>query len=363
MNARRVRPRWLAVTFWVPAAVLAGCMSEPSTPELPPGAGGSGATAGTGGLAAGSAGLGAAGVGAGASGGTTGASAGTAGTGVGTGGTGTAGTGVGTGGTGVAGSGGIAAGGVSGTGTAGTGAAGTGTAGTGTAGTTGQPVMKQCAVKNTLTTPLLTDFESYDGTTDAAMASFPFNDATAPLYMGPMTWGNDTGTPSFGMVAGANASMYALGMSNVMATNWGGAMAFWMPCLNATAYAGVQFMAKGTAPTGQIGFVLNMEDTTPPDMLDPAGGGTCIATGVEGECTGPSSTFALTAEWTLVQLPWGALTPGVAATGVSIPATGDEITGMTFNMQMVYVEEPVGSGTYVPTPAAFDLQIDDLGFY
>jgi hypothetical protein len=100
-----------------------------------------------------------------------------------------------------------------------------------------------------------------------------------------------------------------------------------------TAYAGVQFMAKGTAPTGQIGFVLNMEDTTPPDMLDPAGGGTCIATGVEGECTGPSSTFALTAEWTLVQLAWGALTPGVAATGVSVPATGDEITGMTLHVR------------------------------
>lgn len=362
MKARNVRRAWLALVGSVPVAALAGCMSEAATPELPPSPGGSGAgaAAGAGGTAAGSAGTGAAGFGAGASGGTAGAGAG--GTGfVASGGTGTAGAGVGTGGSGIAGSGGMAAGGVSGTGSAG--AAGGGAAGSGTAGTAGQPAMKQCAVKNTLTTPLLTDFESYDGTTEATMASFPFNGTTAPLYMGPMTWGNDTGTPSFGMVAGANASMYALGMSNAMATNWGGAMAFWMPCLNATAYAGVKFMAKGTAPTGQIGFVLNMEDTTPPDMLDPAGGGTCIATGVEGECTGPSSTFALTADWTLIQLAWGALTPGVAATGVSVPATGDEITGMTFNMQMVYVEEPVGSGTYVPSPAAFDLQIDDLGFY
>jgi hypothetical protein len=225
------------------------------------------------------------------------------------------------------------------------------------------PVMKQCAVKNTLTTPLLTDFESYDGVTDATTVSFAFNGTSAPLYMGPMTWGNETGTPFFGMVAGANASMYALSMSNPMATNWGGAMAFWMPCINATAYAGIQFMAKGTSPTGNIGFVLNMEDSTPPDSVDPAGGGTCAGTGLEGECTGPSTTFALTTAWTLVQIPWGGLTAGMAATGMPVPATGDEITGMAFNMQMVYVEEPVGSGTFVPTPAAFDLAIDDLGFY
>ena len=48
---------------------------------------------------------------------------------------------------------------------------------------------------------------------------------------------------------------------------------------------------------------------------------------------------------------------------MSVPATGDEITGMTLNVQMVYVEEPVGSGTYLPTPAAFGRPIDDLGFY
>ena len=64
-----------------------------------------------------------------------------------------------------------------------------------------------------------------------------------------------------------------------------------------------------------------------------------------------------------MQIPWDSLTPGVAAAGVPVPATGDEITGMAFNIQMVYVEEPAGSGTYVPDPAAFDLQIDDLGFY
>jgi hypothetical protein len=363
MNARNIRRCWAAAASMVSLAGLASCMSA-ATSEVPPGGAGTGGAAGSGvgGASAGSAGI----TGAGTGGIAAGATGGAAGTGVGAGGTGvsaggSAGTGVSAGGTGVAGGAGVGAGGVAGT--AGTGTAGTGTAGTGTAGTAGGPAMKQCAVKNTLTTPLLTDFESYDGTTPAAMTSFAFNGTTAPLYMGPMTWGNDTGTPSFGMVAGANASVYALGMSNVMATNWGGAMAFWMPCLNATAYAGVQFMAKGVSPTGNIEFILNMEDTTPPDTVDPAGGGTCIATGVEGECTGPSSTFALSAEWTLVQIPWGALTPGVAATGVSIPATGDEITGMTFNMQMVYVEEPVGSGTWVATPAAFDLQIDDLGFY
>lgn len=361
MNSRNIRRCWAAAASLVSLASVAGCMSE-ATSDVPPGGAGTGAAgSGVGGASAASAGVGTGGIAAGATGGAAGTDVGAGGTGVAAGSAGTAGTGVSAGGTGVAGGVSAGAGGVAGTSTAGS--AGT-TAGTGTAGTAGGPAMKQCAVKHTLTAPLLTDFESYDGTTPAEMASFAFNTGAAePLYMGPMTWGNDTGTPSFGMVAGANGSMYALGMSNAMATNWGGAMAFWMPCLNATAYAGVQFMAKGVSPTGNIGFVLNMEDSTPPDTADPAGGGTCIATGVEGECTGPSSTFALSAEWTLVQIPWGALTPGTAATGVSVPATGDEITGMAFNMQMVYVEEPVGSGTWVPTPAAFDLQIDDLGFY
>ena len=71
----------------------------------------------------------------------------------------------------------------------------------------------------------------------------------------------------------------------------------------------------------------------------------------------------ITADWTLVTLPWGMFTAGVGAAEAAIPATGDKITGFSFSAGTIYVANPADDGgTYIPEPGAFDISIDNLGF-
>jgi len=237
---------------------------------------------------------------------------------------------------------------------------------TGTGGSAGaEVVQKDCAVMTTLTSPVFTDFESYDGATDAGEWSFPFNgtaeDSTA-VYAGPYGFDDASGTPFFGMVAG-NASNYALSASNTAATEWGVGFGLWMGCIDASAYTGIQFHIRGTA-AGGVGVSLSMEDTTLPDAADPAGGGTC-AGATEEDCVGASYTIestSLTDTFTLIQIPWTAFTDGDAA-GVAVPATGSEITGINFSANLAWEEDPENAGTWIPVPGAVEVTIDDISFY
>jgi len=254
-------------------------------------------------------------------------------------------------------------GGVAGT-TGGTSAT-TGGAAIVTGGTGGaMAVVKMCATKNTLTVPLITNFDSYDGKVEASKWATPFNgktgaDADAP-YAGVYTYNDGTGTPFLGMVGGANASLYAASISNPMASMWGGALGIWMGCVNATSYQGVSFNVRGTIPTGKISVGLTMEQTSEPDKTDPAGGGTCMAGTM---CKSPQAEVPVTADWVLTKIPWSMFAAGAGTGATAVTANGDNVAGFTFSVGLVYMESPAGSMMYVPTPAAYDLQIDDLGFY
>jgi hypothetical protein len=249
----------------------------------------------------------------------------------------------------------------------------TGTTG-GTTGTTGGAAatggsggavakVKLCATKTAITIPLMTNFDSYDGMKSADAWAFPFNGTAADPgvpYAGPYTFNDGTGTPFLGMVGGANLSMYAIEVSNPMATKWGGAVAFWMGCANASTFSGLSFQARGTLPTGKVSVSLTMEQTTAPDATDPNGGGTCDA-GVD--CKNPGADVAVTADWTLIKIPWAMFAPGVGSAKAAVPVNGDGIAGLTFQVGLVYAENPVGSMMYLPTPAMYQFQLDDLGFY
>lgn len=63
--------------------------------------------------------------------------------------------------------------------------------------------------------------------------------------------------------------------------------------------------------------------------------------------------------WSEVSVPWSAFTAGDAA-GTSVVPSGDRITGLGFNVVLVYVDD--GTGTWVPTAAPLELQVDDITF-
>jgi hypothetical protein len=126
---------------------------------------------------------------------------------------------------------------------------------------------------------------------------------------------------------------------------------------------GSGYGGTGTAPIGIAVLTLLMEDTTPPDVDDPAAGGTCIATGVGDECDGPYMEVEVTDTWTRVELPFAGFTEGVAAAGVPVPATGDEITGLVIINGLEWGEDEANPGDFTPLPAPIELVLDELSFY
>jgi hypothetical protein len=254
----------------------------------------------------------------------------------------------GAGGTGGSGTGGtVSTGGTTPTGgTSGAGGAPTGgSAGAATGGTGGMVVQKLCATKTTPAAPTITDFETYDGTTPAygtGSWTFTMGPTTAPAYAGLYAlsegFNETTMMPpaayTLTMAGGANGSAWAARAANMMTTDWGGGIGMWMGCINASMYSGISFYVRGTSPTSMANLGLAMEDATAP-TADPAGGGTCDPAPTDG-CAGPSFTFPLAVDWTLVTVPWAMFT-------AANPVDG-------------------GMPAYVPEPGSFEIAIDSLAF-
>jgi hypothetical protein len=214
-----------------------------------------------------------------------------------------------------------------------------------------------------LTIPLLSDFESYDGTTDPGKWSFPF-DGEWPdaLYGGPYTNSDGSGAYVLGFVGGTNSSNWSIHAANTtQASVWGGGIGLWLGCFDASTYSGLSFYARGTTPTSKLSVSLSMEDTSAPSSTNPAGGGTCTISPSSG-CKSPSANVDLPTDWTLVKVPWASFTGGMGLAGTAVAASGKRINGLTFNAVMNW-QDAGGTGTYTPVAAPFDIQVDNIGFY
>ena len=137
--------------------------------------------------------------------------------------------------------------------------------------------MKDCYQKTTIGSAQLVNFDTYDGTTPPTSWGFAFNappGAPNAVYAGFYEYDDGTGTPLLSMpTPGANASKYAIGISNPKASGWGGALGMWLGCIDASAYQGISFWVQGTSPTGKASMSFTTESTSAPDPNDSAGGG------------------------------------------------------------------------------------------
>jgi hypothetical protein len=150
---------------------------------------------------------------------------------------------------------------------------------------------------------------------------------------------NATQTLSF--VAGHDAESTQALSFVVHSETWGAGMGLWFACMDASAYTGVTFWARGSAPSGPVELLL-----TTNDAVRVAEGGTCPDA---GPCASPKVTVMLTDTWTQFTYAWGEFTPGDAA-GTPVPATGNNVIGLNFNM---------GNDS---TPNDLELVIDDFEF-
>ena len=218
--------------------------------------------------------------------------------------------------------------------------------------------VKDCSTKAIIVTPIVADFESYNGTTAATSWGWAFNapaGATNAVYAGLYDSNDGTGTPILAIAGpGYNSSKYAASISNTQATKWGGQLGMWMGCVDASAYAGISFWVKGSVPSSTATLALATAGTSGPDSTG-FGGGTCTT----GTCAGPSITFPVTSDWSQVLVPWATFTPGTA-NGGDVTTTGSDISGMSWNAALAYAA--IGDGGYAATPGAYNLSVDNVQF-
>jgi hypothetical protein len=218
--------------------------------------------------------------------------------------------------------------------------------------------VKDCATKTIMVTPLVADFESYDGTTAATSWGWAINapaGAANAVYAGLFDSNDGTGTPLLSIQGpGYSSSKYAASISNTQATKWGGQLGMWMGCVDASAYAGLSFWVKGSVPSSTATLALATAGTSAPDTTG-FGGGTCTT----GTCSSPSITFSVTSDWSQVLIPWATFTPGTA-NGGNVTTTGSDITGMSWNAALAY--GAIGDGGYAPISGAYSLAVDNVQF-
>lgn len=250
----------------------------------------------------------------------------------------------------------------------GSGGSGGGSSGTGGSAATsaggGGPVGTACASPIALagTKPAIADFEEYDGSADLSTWSFALGgDSSSGILAGTFGYGDEpSGFPeAFAMVEG-NGSSYGLGISDSLSEEYGGGMGLWISeCLNASAFAGLSFWVRGNSPTGDAKVSLMMQETAAnmPATAD-AKIGTCP--GTDEQCVHPSYTFAVTDDWTEIQIPWLSFTAGSAA-GTAVVPDGRNVWQIQYDIGLVWA--PDANDVYAPTPAEYELVIDDLTFY
>jgi hypothetical protein len=132
---------------------------------------------------------------------------------------------------------------------------------------------------------------------------------------------------------------------------WGGGFGCWATCLDARAYDGIQFYAKGTAG---YEVMLMLGNRGAAKKLD---GGDCDAPANDwSTCVPPSYTFKLGSDWQLVQVPWSALTPGSNA-GTPFSYDPKEFVSMEFIVSGI----PHGLAYGEPFPETI-VAIDEVSF-
>jgi hypothetical protein len=250
--------------------------------------------------------------------------------------------------------------------TGGSSTGGSSTGGSSTGGTGGAATA--CASPKVIpsSSPGIATFDEYDGSADLSTWSFPLGgDTSSGILAGTFVYGDNAPEPNnkpetYEMVDG-NDSDYALSISDTLAEEYGGGMGLWLSeCLDARAFEGVSFWVRGEGPNmGTATMSLLMEETTATTSSKP---GTCtgVDTGDTPTCVPPKATFMVSDEWTQVELTWSQFSAG-NANGTPVVPDGHNIWQLQYDIGLAWVDD--GTGTYVPTPAPYELVVDTITFF
>ena len=227
-----------------------------------------------------------------------------------------------------------------------------------------------CSAKLRVQNPVISDFESYDGTVEAAAFTFYFGAApNAGVLAGVFAFDDMTSANRrFGILAGRNGG-WGASQQITQATGWGGGMGIWFDCVDASAFSGISFWARGSTAPGTFSLTASFLSSSAANAADARGGGTCTG-GVEA-CANPTlEGIPLTLDWTLVEIPWTSLTSGLALGQPYVP-NGDALMSLTFGLPIAWGADPsfvdnpndmTDMPTFLPLPSDIIFQIDDINF-
>jgi len=259
---------------------------------------------------------------------------------------------------GSSGASGATAGGAGSGGTSGMAAGGGGRAGGGSTGT-GPSI---CDTKAVVAAAPIADFDSCTvGLTDEAATSgcTIAEIGGTSLFGGVFFYEDGTGSPTFSVVPGQTSGGLGLASSEP-ASVYGGGFGLWTTgCFDASAYEGITFWTRGTAPNaGEATVSVLMAQTAPSGSTEGSmNRGTC--SGTSEQCTPPKFSFPVTDSWTQVHAPWSGFAAG-NANGTPVAADGNDIFQFQWDIGLAFTAD--GSGSFVAEPAAYELQIDDVAF-
>jgi hypothetical protein len=164
------------------------------------------------------------------------------------------------------------------------------------------------------------------------------------------------------MVTGEGDTGYALRIADSNATHWGGVLLLYFPsngaarpCLDAHAYAGVEFSIRGASPSGRFGVSLGMLDTIP------VGDTGLCSNASANDCKNATIELSMppdAATWAKVQLLWSAFTPGVGSGQACVPVNGRNIAQLSIQPFMSYPPP-----SYALQPGPYTITIDNLRFF
>lgn len=212
---------------------------------------------------------------------------------------------------------------------------------TSTTGSGGSGGGVDCTTPVVMTTPLIADFEDYDGATAGVDWTWSFNeDGLGFAGFWEHTDEDPVADYTLNFIAGANDSTYAISGQDPEADEWGGGIAMYTSCLDASAYTGIQFMVKGSTPAG----TFDVSITT------------------EGDQSFSSGAVDMSEDWTQIQVAFADMEPGEDNTVSSTTGTG--IGAIVFSAHLIWMQDPNATdGSWIPEPGAFEVTVDDLSFY